>query len=113
MVVDPFASLRGSLSPQTSHGNMGKGDGAGSATVTSTWLRKKGSRLIRENHGVSGVEGFSPADYERWLAMSPIRMTLDAAVSRRADADLADFDPVNKPENDDLSIVEPIEPFAA
>jgi hypothetical protein len=58
MVVGPFASLRGSLSPQTSHGNMTKGDAAGSATVASTWLGKNMSRLIRENHGVSGVEAF-------------------------------------------------------
>jgi hypothetical protein len=31
---------------------------------------------------------------------------------RRADAHVADFDRINKPENDDPSIVEPIEPAA-
>jgi hypothetical protein len=41
MVVGPFAPLRGSLSPQTSHGNMSKGDAAGSATVAKYMARKK------------------------------------------------------------------------
>ena len=50
----------------------------------------------------------TPGDYNRWLSEEPDPRDLLAAVSGRADADVADIDARNKPENDDPSLLDAV-----
>jgi putative SOS response-associated peptidase YedK len=83
--------------------------------TSGEWLRTFAIITTDANEMVAEIHDRMPlilvsADYGRWLSDEPRPARLDAAVPGRTDADVARFSTrVNKRENDDPSIAEPIE----